>query len=228
MPVGRHDDRRRAQQALAQLVAFAKLLKHRSLGHGGALLLGNRLMHVRIEGLAASLHFLDARLGEHTPELRLNHCNPRLEGLCAAFGVGLNGAQSHLKVVQHRNQFLDQTFVGKPCGVLPLTGGALFEIVKVRRGSQQPFPRLVAFGRAGFQVFDLLGRQRRGLHRHHGFAGCSFIGHGIGSGGVNFSLFHEQHGFEREENSRSPAGGQLCYAHLPQRLRIGYLAPTSF
>ena len=72
--LGNHDGGR-PQQAVAQFVAFAKLLDDVAFGHVRGFLLRNGFMQVRVERLAGGVHFFQAGVGQRGFQLLLNHRN---------------------------------------------------------------------------------------------------------------------------------------------------------
>ena len=74
------NDRGRAQQTVAQFIAFADLLDDLAFGHVGGFLLRNGLVQCRVKRFAAGVHFFEAGFGEDAFELLLNHRDAGLQG----------------------------------------------------------------------------------------------------------------------------------------------------
>ena len=149
-------------------------------------------MEVGVERFVGGFDFLETGLDQCLPELLINHVDTGLQRL-GGLTLGILGSgQSHVKIIHHRDQFLEERLVCKTNGFLFFTGSPLPEIVEISGHSQQAFPMLIRLGGALFEVFKLfrgygVDRKRHkflrsGLgfrHRHGGLIVGFCITHAI-------------------------------------------------
>ena len=103
-------------------------------------MLGYGFVDIRVERLAGGVNLLQARLDEGAFQLLLDHQHARFKrGELVALGA-LRGGQGHFKIVEDRQNFLDQREAGILRGLDLLAGGAFLEIVEVGGRAEQSVP----------------------------------------------------------------------------------------
>ena len=87
--------------------------------------------------MIARIHFFEAGFGKNVFQLLLDHgdavlqcCHTALRGLRV-----LRGRLRHFKVVEHRQQFVNQCGGGRLRGFVAFARGALLEIFKIGGGA---------------------------------------------------------------------------------------------
>ena len=119
-------------------------------------MLRDRLVQVRVKGLAGRIDLFQTGFEQNFFKLLMNHIDAGLQLLHAASLGILRGCQRHVKIIQHRNQLFQQALIGIFYGLLFLSRHSLFEILHLSRGAQQTLPMLIRFGRSVLQVLKLL------------------------------------------------------------------------
>jgi len=97
-------------------------------------------VHCRSNGFAAAFHFLYPRLADKILKLRLDHGHPGLEGRASLSPCAVCAAVWAMSNPSESQQFLNKVQARVLGGLRALPGAAFLEIIKIRRGAEQPLP----------------------------------------------------------------------------------------
>src|SRR5437667_8219791 len=89
----------------------------------------------------------------------MDHGDSGLKLLEAFVLRGVDGSKSHIEIIEHWDQFLQQRFSGVLAHLLPLPCSPFFEVLKVSGQTQHLVPVFLGFVGALLKLLNLLGSE---------------------------------------------------------------------